>query len=383
MANATKYVDNVNGNNGNTGDSEAQAYADIPTAIAAITGGGNIIYVQAGANYTLTSTIAITAALKGDVTDGRNRIEGYTTTPGARDGRPTITSATNSVALFTLNDNDYWEFTHLHLTHTAATRGNAFSNVTSASTPVWITDCIIDGCSRAWSGTLSSSLTMTDSLVTNCTDASAAILGAASFYASGTEIRDNTGDGFRNTTLSGTLSFNSCLITGNGGAGINENLGASVMIIIVRGCTICENGGSGLIVAANTQTVTLELVNNVMGGNGGYNVENLDAQSNIEANLRINRNNFYYTSTSGSLFGISSGNGDVSLTGDPFTNSAAGDFSLNNTAGAGADVRAAGFPAVFPGGTTTSYPDGGAAQHQDTGGSGGLIGNSGLTGGMQ
>ncbi len=48
--------------NGNT--NEAQAYADIPTAIGAISGGGNTIHVQAGANYTLTTTIAFTAALK-------------------------------------------------------------------------------------------------------------------------------------------------------------------------------------------------------------------------------------------------------------------------------------------------------------------------------
>lgn len=51
-----------------------------------------------------------------------------------------------------------------------------------------------------------------------------------------------------------------------------------------------------------------------------------------------------------------------------FTNAAAGDFSLNNTASAGAAARAAGIPSVFPDGLTTEYLDIGAAQHQDSGG---------------
>ncbi len=51
-----------------------------------------------------------------------------------------------------------------------------------------------------------------------------------------------------------------------------------------------------------------------------------------------------------------------------FTNAAAGDFSLNNVAGA--DLRAAGFPSVLPGGLTPNYIDIGVVQHQDTGGGG-------------
>lgn len=53
-----------------------------------------------------------------------------------------------------------------------------------------------------------------------------------------------------------------------------------------------------------------------------------------------------------------------------FTNAAGGDFSLNNTGGAGAALKAAGFPGIFPGGLTTGYLDIGAAQHQDSGGGG-------------
>jgi len=90
------------------------------------------------------------------------------------------------------------------------------------------------------------------------------------------------------------------------------------------------------------------------------------------------------SNTSGATSGFTSTTvyapGLVALTANPFTNAAGGDFSLNNTAGGGAACRAAGFPGVFPNGTTTSYLDIGAVQHQDSGGSGGmgvLIGTGG------
>jgi hypothetical protein len=60
--------------------------------------------------------------------------------------------------------------------------------------------------------------------------------------------------------------------------------------------------------------------------------------------------------------------GTVSLSADPCTNAAGGDFSLNNTASAGVACRAAGIPGAFPGGNTTGYLDIGAVQHQDAGG---------------
>ena len=54
---------------------------------------------------------------------------------------------------------------------------------------------------------------------------------------------------------------------------------------------------------------------------------------------------------------------DVVLSGDPFTNAAGGDFTLNNTAGAAA--RGAGTPGALPGVSQAGYPDMGVFQHQD------------------
>ncbi len=73
--------------------------------------------------------------------------------------------------------------------------------------------------------------------------------------------------------------------------------------------------------------------------------------------------------------------GKISLTADPFTNAAGGDYSLNNTAGGGALLRAMGFPSSFLGISTNQYLDVGAAQHTDAGG-GGVTHLAGRGGGL-
>jgi hypothetical protein len=92
------------------------------------------------------------------------------------------------------------------------------------------------------------------------------------------------------------------------------------------------------------------------------------------------RNNAFKSNSSGPRLNLGAQTGDVDLTADPFTNAAGGDFSLNNTAGGGALLRATGYPGVFPGGTTTGYLDIGAAQHQLGSGSGAasLVNSRGL-----
>jgi hypothetical protein len=157
-----------------------------------------------------------------------------------------------------------------------------------------------------------------------------------------------------------------CLIHGNTGAstdGISFAGGGNGVAI---GCSIAGNGRDGIRV--DDGSVAALIQGNILGGNGGYNL-NASASdwSALSEVSQIDRN-FLYASTSGHYHNLPAGPNDVSLTGNPFTASASGDFSLNSTAGAGAAVRAAGWPGVFPGGLTTGYLDGGAAQHQDAGG---------------
>ena len=62
--------------------------------------------------------------------------------------------------------------------------------------------------------------------------------------------------------------------------------------------------------------------------------------------------------------------GFIDLTSSAFVDGANDDFRLNDTAGGGAALRAAGYPSTLPGtnASTISYPDVGAFQHQDSGG---------------
>ena len=91
-------------------------------------------------------------------------------------------------------------------------------------------------------------------------------------------------------------------------------------------------------------------------------------------------NSAFWSNTSGTVSAGVSANiqsGTVTLSGDPYTGAASGDFRLNNTAGAGASCRGAGIgtytqtAASYTG--TVSYPDIGAGQHQDAGGAAGML----------
>ena len=89
-----------------------------------------------------------------------------------------------------------------------------------------------------------------------------------------------------------------------------------------------------------------------------------------------------YNNTSGDYSSALWGDvrGFVTLTADPYTNSAGGDYSLNATAGGGTFCRGTAIPGAFGGlATTIGYPDIGAVQTLGSGGAGagGTIGWTG------
>jgi hypothetical protein len=113
--------------------------------------------------------------------------------------------------------------------------------------------------------------------------------------------------------------------------------------------------------------------------NAGYGIKNPG-----NGDVTVLLHNATYNNTSG---GISAGTGKSNLnigavtgSGSFFTDAPNQDFSLNNTAGAGAVARAAGFPGALAVGGT-GYLDIGALQHADPAGGGGglrLAGRGGL-----
>jgi len=147
-----------------------------------------------------------------------------------------------------------------------------------------------------------------------------------------------TSDGFVTTVTAGGYFIN-CVAYGNGRDGFRfPNISGSAI-----NCIAESNTGIGFDSSANAGTTFNTCA--AFGNTGG----------DFFLNAAV------FTDNRNPITGVSSF----------FTNAAAGDFSLNNTTGAGAVARTFGIPTLFPDGLTTEYLDIGAAQHQDTGGGGG------------
>jgi hypothetical protein len=148
-----------------------------------------------------------------------------------------------------------------------------------------------------------------------------------------------TAHGFSDSTSGAPQTYLSCTSYGNGGQGFYLN--ASPASILMVNCLAVNNTGFGFTSDTANTSVYLETC-------AGYN------------------------NTGGNTSNIGKNEGFIALTGNPFTNAGAGDFSLNNTAGGGALLRGLGWPAAFPAGTTSTYMDVGAAQVQGVSGGGGM-----------
>jgi hypothetical protein len=145
-----------------------------------------------------------------------------------------------------------------------------------------------------------------------------------------------------------------CLAYGNTGNGFTWG---SFDVYLKVNSTAYNNTGDGFSLGGNYGNINTCVA--YLNGGYGFNVVSQNTLFNCAAG----------SNTSGDFNSAGIVNvGPITLTADPFTNAAGGDFSLNTTAGGGAACRAAGFPGAFPGGTTTGYLDIGAVQHQDSGG---------------
>lgn len=178
----------------------------------------------------------------------------------------------------------------------------------------------------------------------------------------------NTSTGFGSALDS---SWTRCLSVNNSGAssdGFSQGTGVSIRLVE---CTAYGNGRDGMRFNAFSTGVEARAEACLSYANTGtnFNASGAYGQARLEK-------------CAAGIGGVSSANvanlnlnmqaGNITLTADPFTAKGSGDFSLNNTAGGGELCRASGVGA-FPGISTTTYPDAGAAQHQDAGGGGGSV----------
>lgn len=349
---------------------------------------GNIVYISSDVTGTAdgTKTSTRTLTCDGTITGGEIAFIGYPSGGSRTDqdvieaDMPVYTSATNSVAIFTLNAVNRVRFRNIKCTHTAATRGIGFTTVTAASYGVTFENCIASGCLSGWSQPAQAinSSRWDRCVVSASTSHGWRFAGAAdnnsvtNCIASG-----NAGAGF--TWEAGVgLFFTNCVATGNTGANGHGFWDQTTTSDNSRpqqfsGCVSHGNAQSGWRFAWTTggqRNVGFD--NCIAYGNTAYGVSMATAGIMDGMFPRV-RNMATGSNTSGARQNFRTGEGAITLTADPFTNAAGGDFSLNNTSGGGDLLRGLGYPTEIgiKGSATATYPNVGASTPQATTSTGG------------
>ncbi len=325
---------------------------------------GNILHIKAG-TYTLTATWIIdTSANSGNLT-----IVGYQTTHNDGGTKPLITTATNSTKLVQSGAGGVYTIVNLSFSNTASVRADGwwFSNT---ATGLEVINCLFDGFVVALNGDngvgSAAGFVLWDTEIKNCTSDGCRFWFSS--WAHGCYFHSNTGDGIQSSTT-GFLTLTNCLLVKNTGRGYGSAVANASLF--ASNCTFAGNTSDGIGNANSAGTVILN--NCIIYGNGGWGV-NVSVTSTNTVRFTSGRYNaFGGPNTSGNrrnnTFNQSN---DITITADPFTNSSAGDYSLNSTAGGGAACKALGFPGVFPGATSTGVIDVGAVG-SGTGGGGGAV----------
>jgi len=345
---------------------------------------GNTCYIKG--THTVTSTITVTLV---GTTELPCRFVGYASsrTLTNTDTKPIITTATNSVVLITGNASQGCQWRNLQFTSSAGTKAAAVANVTSASggtTPWLFRNCKFGDASGG--NNLLHAIIIGSSGATNMIsrvyDCEILYCTGAGYNSSGTSessfdwcyIHHNAVEGIVGSAAGFLLSVQNCVITNNTGRGIHASRAAAPVVRMrIENSTIANNGTAqvawGLTSGSQSETI---LRNNIFYGAGAGTNLNM-ATASKDAGF-ILQNNAFGGSGAFSNTNVTTGEDPITLTGDPFTNAGAFDYSLNNTAGAGASCRNVGVPATFPGGLTATSIDVGAARHADIGGAASVFG---------
>lgn len=181
---------------------------------------------------------------------------------------------------------------------------------------------------------------------------------------------DNTAYGLQSGSPNGIVNIRNALITGNSAGGMNITASAAY---ILDHLTIAGNLGAtsdGILVDTAVRFfIGSSLFNSIIASNGRDGLRLTDAAT--AAGLYADYNNFYLN-TGAARTNIAAGSHDVAV--DPqFVNAASGNYAI------GQNLKALGWPGLFPGGLTTGYTDIGAAQRQEAGGT---FGHGNMSGGL-
>lgn len=344
------------GGTGNLGGGLATLTTAFPLRVAR-----NIVWLKTG-TYTLT------AALNTTIPYG---LIGYGAAHGDNGTPPLVTTATNSVHLFTFGigaGSDWYFFRNLSLSNTASTKADGMNDANSQSGPPSLTvlECTFTGFANA----INNATGAWNLLVSNSTFASNAVAikvgsSGGQFVITGSLLTGSSGNQIDVSVASMlTLRLIRTQIVAGSTAGIAMGVGGGNVALVVNECTIAGHTTDGILFPSSSSNFIYPVLcveNSILYGNLGYGI-NFSQPAPAKVAYPYTRNNAYGANTAGALHNLSAGPGDITLTANPFTNSAAGDYSLNSAAGGGAACKAAGYPGVFPGGTQNNFPDLGAVQ---------------------
>ena len=161
---------------------------------------------------------------------------------------------------------------------------------------------------------------------------------------------------------SSACGFTNCIFSNNGNHGLLCGNGNYNLLV---DCISYGNSGDGFNMGGAYVDTLVQFKNNIASSNTGYGYNFPTARGNPMLN------SVDYNNTAGRVAGYYTDIDPITLTADPFTDTANGDFSLNSNAGGGAVLRAESDTI----GSTTAYPfnwltdgsggGGGGATHYD------------------
>jgi hypothetical protein len=334
------------------------ALLTISKALAIMTITGMQTYVKAG-TYSIASGLSTSAGINTAV--GFARLIGYNTSrgdlaPPTALTRPVIQASAN---LTGLTDNN-GGFRIENFTFDGNSKVGTSLDLNGAYTVVY--NCII----KNWAPTGNGALHLgADGVGLYLSEVTANAGSDVAIYANGTVsfivgnyVHDNASSSADTVFLNGRVIVEDNIFATNSGA--TATLFNNFIQATVRRNVFYNNSGSGI---GNPGAYALEgeISNNIFVNNAGWGI-NLSTASPVRDDCMIHHN-AYFGNVSGARNGSNAGVGDVTLTASPFVNPAGGDYSLNQTVGAGGACRSAGYPGQMIGGGT-GYMDIGILQGQ-------------------
>lgn len=313
---------------------------------------GNIVHVKVG-TYTLAENIAVA---KDGTAASPITIRGYNTT---RNDSPTGTNRpliTGGAFGFTLDN--AWKVENIRGTSSGSNGLRADDNAVFQNVKWVSSDTNAVGFALNGGGLIGApTLFINCEAETSASGPSAVRISGTGVIVDGCKFKSAT-MGILTTTAGTMLQIAYSIVSGGGGVNL-----ASTGSFKSKNCTYYgaeTPAGTGITVFG--AGVAILFSNNIVYG---WTTGISQATANQTTNY-YDYNDFFNNTTDRT--NVTAGAGDIAL--DPqFTDAANGDFSI------GTNLKATGFPGVFPGALTTGYIDIGAVQRQESSSGGGSTGN--------